>query len=191
MKKEAFMLVSLKEQKAKKIAQVISSPTCRKILDYLANKEATETEIAKALNIPLSTVHYNLNHLKEAKLVEANEFHYSSKGKEVDHYKLANKYIIISPKEEYDFIEKLKTLIPTALILAVGFGFWQIVENKIKQATLTKAAPVLASVAEESVPVALNFAVETTKQTTWPYFAYGAVAALVLYLIIEWIVKKV
>lgn len=110
------MLVSLKEDKAKKLAQVMSNPTCIRILDYLANKEGTESEIAKELKIPLSTVHYNLQQLVEAKLVIVEEFHYSKKGREVNHYKLANKYIIIAPKEDESFAERLRQFIPITLM---------------------------------------------------------------------------
>ena len=93
----SFLLVDLKEDKAKKLAQVISNDSCRKILDYLTHKDkATETEISKDLKLALSTVHYNLKHLNKSGLVIVEEFHYSQKGKEVNHYKLANKFIIIA-----------------------------------------------------------------------------------------------
>ena len=77
MPKEPFMLVSLDEDKARRLAQVISNPTCTKILNYLAGKDATESDIAKELKLPLSTVHYNLQQLSQAKLVTVEEFHYS------------------------------------------------------------------------------------------------------------------
>ena len=113
MGKESFMLVSLKGDKAKKLAQVMSNPTCTRILEYLAGKDATESQIAKELNVPLSTVHYNLQQLVEAKLVIVDEFHYSEKGREVNHYKLANKYIIIAPQEDDpSFLQHLKKFIP-------------------------------------------------------------------------------
>jgi len=35
---EKFLLVSLNEDKAKKLAQIISNDTCRKIIDFLAEK---------------------------------------------------------------------------------------------------------------------------------------------------------
>lgn len=124
--KEKFLLVSLKEDKAKQLAQVISNESCRKILDYLADKEATETELAKNLNLPISTVHYNLKHLMDGSLVTVEEFHYSEKGKEVNHYKLANKYIIIAPKTTYGIKEKLKAIFPVVLLVAAGAGFIQI-----------------------------------------------------------------
>ena len=114
MAKKSFLLVSLKENKAKELAQAIANESCRKILDYLADKEdATETEISSKLNIPISTVHYNLKQLLAGSLVVVDEFHYSEKGKEVNHYKLANKYIIIAPKTTYGIkvVEILKYLV--------------------------------------------------------------------------------
>lgn len=99
MSKEKFVLVSLKEDKAKELAKVIANESCRRILDYLAeNNDATETQLAEKLSFPISTVHYNLKHLLAGGLITADEYHYSEKGKEVNHYKLANKYIIIAPK---------------------------------------------------------------------------------------------
>jgi DNA-binding transcriptional ArsR family regulator len=123
MTEESFMLVSLKEDKAKKLAAVISNETCRKILDYLAKSEATESELSRALRIPASTVHYNVQHLVENKLVVAEEFHYSPKGKEVLHYKLSHKLIIIAPQEaDAGFMEKLRSILPVGIItLAATF----------------------------------------------------------------------
>lgn len=122
MGKESFLLVSLKEEKAKKLAQVISNDSCRKILEHLAEKEATETELSETLNLPLSTVHYNLQHLVGAGLVAVEEFHYSEKGKEINHYKLSNKYVIIAPKSTFGLKEKLKSILPAALITAAAAG---------------------------------------------------------------------
>ena len=128
MGKKSFLLVNLQEDKAKKLAQVMSNDSCRKILDFLTEKEGTESEISAKLDIPLSTVHYNLQHLQKAGLVVAEEYHYSEKGKEVNHYKLANKYIIIAPKSTYGISEKLKSILPVGLIALGGafiLGFWE------------------------------------------------------------------
>jgi len=124
MAKESFLLVSLKENQAKKLAQVISNESCRKILDYLGeNNDSTESELAEKLSVPISTVHYNLKHLTDAGLVTAEEYHYSQKGKEVLHYKLANKYIIIAPKSTFGIKEKLKSILPVGLVAIAAAGF--------------------------------------------------------------------
>ncbi|MEM4267854.1 MAG: helix-turn-helix domain-containing protein [Candidatus Woesearchaeota archaeon] len=122
MSEENFLLVSLKEDKAKKLAQVISNDTSRKILDFLTKrKDATESEIARQLGLPISTVHYNLQHLHEAKLIQAEEFHYSKKGKEVLHYSLTNKFVVIAPKETPEvFFQKLKEIMPVFIMVALA-----------------------------------------------------------------------
>ena len=116
MAKNNFLLVDISQPRTKKLAETITSDTSRKILNYLAEKDDSEANIAKNLNIPISTVHYHLLKLKEAKLVVVDEFHYSKKGREVNHYKLANKYIIIAPKKISGLREKLKGILPVALV---------------------------------------------------------------------------
>jgi DNA-binding transcriptional ArsR family regulator len=160
MAKESFMLVSLKGDKAKKLAQVMANPTCTRILDYLAGKDATETQVAKELGIPISTVHYNLQQLVEAKLVVVDEFHYSEKGREVNHYKLANKYIIIAPQDDPSFLANLKKYLPVAIITAgaaVVLKTMQFMTGTTEaaiadDALATKAAPMAADAVPESAP---------------------------------------
>ena len=125
MAKSSFLLVNLKEDQTKHLAQVITNDSCRKILDFLAENPATESELSLKLAIPISTVHYNIHALVKVGLVEADEFHYSSKGREVLHYKLANKYIIIAPKSTYGIKEKLRSILPAAGVIggvAIAIG---------------------------------------------------------------------
>src|SRR3989344_654508 len=116
MANKNFLLLSMEDDKIKKISNVISNESCRKILDYLSDKDSTESELAQKLSITISTVHYNLQQLMGTGLIESSEFHYSEKGKEMSHYKLANKYIIIAPKKTFGIKEKLKSILPVALI---------------------------------------------------------------------------
>jgi DNA-binding transcriptional ArsR family regulator len=155
MGKKSFLLVSLKEKKAKELAQVISNDSCRKILDYLSDmQDATESDISEKLKLPISTVHYNLQHLMKAGIVDVDEFHYSEKGKEVNHYKLANKYIIIAPKTTYGLKEKLKAILPVSLLALVGAGFIQMYTKYFRGPVFSSAkmaAPAVMEQAEASV----------------------------------------
>jgi predicted ArsR family transcriptional regulator len=129
MPKDPFLLVSLEENESKALAQVMSNDTARKILDLLSKHESlTESDVAKKLNFPLSTVHYNLQALVKANLVKSEEFHYSEKGKEVNHYSLANKIIIIAPKKASteSFRDKLKSILPISIIVLVVGGIIQL-----------------------------------------------------------------
>ncbi len=217
--KETFLLVSLQEPKAKKLAQVMSNESCRKILDYLANVEdATETKISKELKIPISTVHYNLTHLEKGGLVDIEEFHYSEKGKEVNHYKLANKFIIISPKStesvKEKLIKRLGSLLPAMLVtVLVGgvvqvfssmrstvFGAADMVVPVAKQVAVEKSAEVMMTVApeaadagvdvlESSAPIAVQSISHSMMQYPGYWFIAGVVCFVIVYIIWQ-LVKK-
>ncbi len=198
MAKEKFVLVSLKENKAKKLAQVISNESCRKILDYLAEKEATETELAEKLEVPISTVHYNLKHLTSAGLVDVDEFHYSQKGREVNHYKLANKYVIIAPKSTFGIKEKLKAILPVAFITVAAAGLLSLftrrtamfgsLKSAARETVMTAAPEAEKTLADTVVAEAPPVIVSGPSIALW--FLIGAVFAIVIYMVIQYILSK-
>ncbi|MDP3733940.1 MAG: helix-turn-helix domain-containing protein [Nanoarchaeota archaeon] len=191
MAKSNFLLVDLNEAKTKQLAETITSATSRKILNHLAEKEDTETNIAQSLNLPISTVHYHLQKLQQAKLVLAEEFHYSKKGREINHYKLANKYIIIAPKNISGLKEKLQGILPVALA-ALG------ISAVIKIITTNQIFPKALSMAvEEAAPAgadALRMAADTVMTPSSPdialWFLAGSAATIVMYLIITILREK-
>ncbi len=190
-------MVSLEESQAKQLADVLSNPTSRKIINHLAEKEeATETEIAQALAIPLSTVHYNIQKLTEAQLVHSTEFHYSKKGREVDHYKLANKYVIITPKPVKGIKTALKSILPAALItIAIG-GIIHLSQRTSvflgQKAIAIESARIVSEAAQEeaiaAAPQLANSAI--TQPTIALWFIIGALTALTIYTIIYLITRR-
>jgi DNA-binding transcriptional ArsR family regulator len=128
MKEEPLMLLSMKDSKA--VANAMSNETAQKIISYLAeNKEATESQLSEKLKVPLPTIHYNIQQLKKARLIEAKEFFWSKKGKEMLVYKLAKKYIIISPDTTESSLSKLKNLLPVTLLSLIGSGIIYLYQN--------------------------------------------------------------
>ena len=118
-----MLLVDLNDPKTKSVAETITSNTSRKILDYLAGVDtASESEISMELKIAISTVHYHLQKLVEAELVEVSGFTYSQKGREINRYALANKYIIITPRKVSGLKSKLRKILPIAAV-PLGLGF--------------------------------------------------------------------
>ncbi|MBU1202197.1 MAG: helix-turn-helix domain-containing protein [Nanoarchaeota archaeon] len=206
-KKETFLLVSLSEDKAKELAQVVSNDTCRKILDSLAESESTESDLAKKLALPISTVHYNLQQLMKGGLVVVEEFHYSEKGKEVNHYKLANKYIIIAPQKTWGLKEKLRKIFPVAavtlaaaVVIEIGTQFTKGTSSATKQVFSSAADNVVAEsvMKATAAPVLSNetvrVAAETVSSGIWQHaalwFLIGGFAALVVYLVVDWAKEK-
>ncbi|MBI2043396.1 beta-propeller domain-containing protein [Candidatus Pacearchaeota archaeon] len=130
-----FDLIDFGEDKAKDIAEIMSNKTCRKMLDFLKEKEATETEISERLDMALSTVHYNLQKLVKAKLVDIKDFYWSPKGNKVHIYKAINKTLIITHKKSVYLENKLKMILPLIIIasllviLSVLFLYPQTIEK--------------------------------------------------------------
>ncbi|MBS3122374.1 winged helix-turn-helix transcriptional regulator [Candidatus Woesearchaeota archaeon] len=212
MAKNNLLLIDLSDARVKNLAETITSDTSRKILNHLAEKEDTEANISKKLGMPISTVHYHLQKLQEASLVVVDEYHYSEKGREVNHYKLANKYIIIAPKKVTGIKQKLKNILPVALItlaagallklytyaVASGFGrnmFMAATKDSALQVA-DKAAPVLQATketAEAATPIALETAGKTAETisnlSNQPdialWFLIGAVSTMAVYLVVS------
>ena len=188
---EKFILVSLDEEKSKKLAEVIGNETSRKILDFLGGiKEASESEISEKLDIPISTVHYNIQHLVKAGLIESKEFKWSEKGREINIYRIAKKYVVIAPKGVSGLKEKLKSIFPLFLIsgvVAILIQFFiksrpdlfiplaqeEVAKNLAHSAIATGAAETMADAAviAPSIP---NYGL---------WFFIGALFVLVIYLI--------
>ena len=198
MTDESFLLVSLEEEKAKKLAQVLSNDTARKILDYLSKKDlATETEISKALKLPLSTVHYNLQHLVKTNLINNEHFTYSEKGKQISHYSLSNKYVIIAPKKTEQLKERLKKFLPVIFITTTAS---LLIKNWQNLPIKTFSNKVMTSYAEEAAmtgadmlaraPVVQEIS-KTSNQEFAIWFLFGSVFALIIYFVwAEIILKK-
>ena len=98
---EKYLSFDINDERTGKIAEILGNKTCKKILNLIAEKEMSEGDIAKELNLALNTIEYNLKKLIEAGLIEkTSNFFCSTRGKKIVLYKVANKKIIISPKSK-------------------------------------------------------------------------------------------
>jgi len=176
VKEETFILVSLEEEKSKQLAQIITNETARKILDYLTKKEASESEIAKELNLPLTTIHYNIQQLLKNNLIQCKEFVWSEKGKEINIYTIAKKFIIIAPKYTETLRNQLKKILPVALFGFVATGVIYFFTKNIQPPSFA-AKSELATVAEE---VSRDLTIQQVNPALW--FLYGVIFVVVFYL---------
>jgi DNA-binding transcriptional ArsR family regulator len=194
MSDEPFLLVSLEENKAKTLAQVLSNDTARKILDFLSKKEhATETEVSKEMNLPLSTVHYNLDLLVKSDLVSNEQFTYSEKGKQIVHYRLSNRYVIIAPKRTQALIDKLKQFLPVIGVVGlVSLGLKLYSQRPIPEAApllMAKSLEVSADAAMAGSGVSQSI-FQSPEFSMW--FLFGSVFTLLIYFVwAEIILKKI
>jgi DNA-binding transcriptional ArsR family regulator len=184
-----YITFDLDDERIDRLADVISNKTSKKILEYLADKEASETEIARDLNLPANTVNYNVKNLLETGLIEkTKDFLWSVKGKKILKYKVANKRIVISPKSSKNIIPVFGAFIAT-IILAFGiriFTYNLNVGNMSfdKNVQLTESSGQVASSIDMGGRIVSQFA--GLDLNLWLWFLLGGIFALLIYVLLSW-----
>ena len=198
-KEEKFLLLSLEEEKARELANAINNETARKILNFLSEKEASEHKLSELLNIPASTVHYNIQQLLKANLIEIKDFYWSEKGNKVQVYRVANKLIVIAPKSTTnEFKINIRRILPAALLSFIATGLIYILTR-----TQTLATKTLSYTKETSEQIARSTAIPATQEATKEmikqtstqpnyalWFLLGSLFVIILYLMFSLFKRK-
>ncbi len=172
------VLVDLDDPRTAKIADVISNKTCKKILQILAEKEMSESEIARELKVPINTVDYNIKKLHEAGLIEqSKKFLWSEKGKKIYYYKISDKRIVISPKSIF------RGIVPAfvaSIIGALGIYYWFEKTREVAVEEASRTAETVAALYATS-EVAEKTVIEGNAifYSPWLWFLIGAWLAII------------
>ena len=123
---EKVLILPLNED-SKKITQLLSNEKAMKMLEILADKPMSASDVAENLDMPLTTVKYNLDGLIEADLIQVKETKWSRKGREVKIYEPVQKLIVVAPgsmkKDKASVLSMLKKylgLVAGAVFAATG-----------------------------------------------------------------------
>ena len=114
---------------SKELSQVLANDTCRLILDTVSDEALSTSQVANTLGLNLSTVDYNIKKLEAVGLVEVSHKKWSPKGRKVNYYAPANKFIVILPKFiKGDVLKALKGVLPIigagALVIGGALGWF-------------------------------------------------------------------
>jgi len=173
-----YITVSLDDEMTASLADALSNKTCKKILDYLIDNEACETEIARDLKVPANTVNYNVRKLLKAGLIEKSKsFLWSVKGKKILKYKVANKRIVISPKSS----RTVKSVFGAFVAVAAGAVLIRMFSGG--QADVVQKG---AEVFDEAAIAGASRVVSAAAQPIWIWFLLGGIAALIIFMILNW-----
>ena len=190
-----YILVSLDDEKSKKIAEILSSKTAKKIINHLAeNKDTSQKDLSDALNIPLNTIDYNIKKLLSSGFIQKTKnFFWSKKGKKIIMYELSKKSVIISHKKSVP--QKIKSILPAFILTAIGsIALWFYQKANTITPTIQKSMP--------SSDETLYATSEITRDTIgrippenviipvgnplWLWFLAGALLAIFIISIINW-----
>ncbi|HIE32311.1 MAG TPA: ArsR family transcriptional regulator, partial [Methanosarcinales archaeon] len=93
---EKVLILPLGEE-SKKVTKVLSNDSARQVLEMLADKPMSASDIAEELEIPLTTAKYNLDALIESGLIKVKETKWSVKGRKIKIYAPIRKLIVVVP----------------------------------------------------------------------------------------------
>lgn len=176
----SVLRLSLSASRARKITHILSNETAVRIMDALDEESKSESVLSQELDIPLSTVHYNVQQLVSVGLLLSDEFTYSSKGKEVRHYRIASKYIVLSVKPSFPTAEVVSGS-ALALLLAFGITFFS--------QTSTPSASFDQLSSAEMVRVASE-PIVSSSPAVWPWILVGALSVLLSFVVVWFILRK-
>jgi len=130
-----FDVVDLDDEKAGKFAEVMSNKTSKKIFNHLKKNKSSATEVSKDLNLPLSTVHYNIQKLSESGLVKVHDYYWSPKGNKVNIYSTSDRAMVFTPKKSRPLENYLMATLSILLISAVTLTIALYPSSQIHQTT--------------------------------------------------------
>ncbi|MAG07505.1 hypothetical protein CMI46_01695 [Candidatus Pacearchaeota archaeon] len=181
-----YISIDLDDPRIANLADVISNKTSKKIIDYLAEREASETEIARDLKLPANTVNYNVKKLLKAGLIEkSKDFWWSVKGRKIAQYRVANQKIVISPKSRSKIVNGFLALVGTA---GVGVLVEKYLSSGVDVADVSKEqasggiAGSIEVATDYSAVEGVSQVVQTPEILTW--VLVGALVFVMIYFLV-------
>lgn len=180
-----YINIDLDDERIKDLADVISNKTSKKIINYLADKESSETEIARDLKLRANTVNYNIKKLFRSGLIEkSKKWNWSVKGKKIPYYVIADKKIVISPKSLGNVKQMFVSLVATGFA-ALGIKYYteqQFAQSLEVSENVDKVAADAVSAGADMAEAATETVMQTAQMPEiWIWFLLGAFVLLVVY----------
>lgn len=128
---EKLLVLPLGDE-SKKITQVITNDTARHIMELLAEHSMSASYIAKHLDVPLTTIKYNLENLVDVGLAKIERIKYSEKGRQVKVYAPVRKLIVVVPEKlgSASITEILKKYLGVILTAVFASGFIELLTSR-------------------------------------------------------------
>nr|WP_321496821.1 helix-turn-helix domain-containing protein [uncultured Methanolobus sp.] len=151
---EKVLILPLSED-SKKITQLLSNEKAMKMLEILADRPMSASDVAEKLDLPLTTVKYNLDGLIEADLIKVKETKWSRKGREVKIYEPVQKLIVVAPGSMKNDRSSIISMLKKYLGLVAGAIFAATGVEALGRYSMFSSAPQMAqdSASTASIPV--------------------------------------
>ncbi|MCL7414000.1 MAG: helix-turn-helix domain-containing protein [ANME-2 cluster archaeon] len=128
---EKLIVLPLGEE-SKKITQVITNNTARQVMELLADQPMSVSDMANKLDVPLTTIKYNIENLVDVGLAKVERIKYSEKGRQVKIYGPVRKLIVVVPEktDSTSIAEILKKYLGVVLAAVFASGIVEILTGR-------------------------------------------------------------
>ena len=153
---------------SKKLRQILSNDTSMKILDLLKKEKLSASEVAEKLELPLTTVKYNIDQLVEHDLAFIHRIKYSEKGRQVKIYEAMDKIIIFAPeKVNRTSLASILQKYAFAFVAAAfaGFGLNYIYRMYLNKAPVDEMSSYSMDEAGGAIPMSATERIVTDEST--------------------------
>lgn len=126
-------IYTLSQDSGREIASVLSSDSTRPIFEVIESQAATPVEIAEGLDMTLQNVHYHVEKLEEAGLIEVTGIEYSDRGREMHIYESVHDEVILcqdsATKDQLDRL--LKRLLDGSMVAIILSAITHLVYTRV------------------------------------------------------------
>ena len=169
------MIIPLSSDKIKRIARALSNETAVTILQKLVEKSMSATELSESLNMPLTTVKYNVDALLDADLIKVEHVKFSRKRRDIKYYAPVRRALVFMPEKTEERIMKfLKKILFALAIIALSVPAGLTVQHII---TLYGGPPHELPIDHAYIPLYV--------------FIAGTIFAIMSFVVIDWFIKTV
>jgi len=117
-----YETIDVTDERVRELAQVLANERAMAILRLLREREFSMSEIAKELDMPISTVSYHLDKLLRVGLVEVAGKKYGKRLQEVKLYRASSRPILLLPRPAERRTSPLDKLRVITLSVATGLS---------------------------------------------------------------------
>jgi DNA-binding transcriptional ArsR family regulator len=167
------MVISLSDDRLRKVARALSNDTAVTVLQKLVEKSMSATELSESLSLPLTTIEYNINALLEAELIKVDRIKFSRKRRDIKYYAPIKRALIFAPeKTEKGVIEFLKRALPFLIIVALSIPVGFFIQYMVM---LYGGPPYELPIDHAYIPLYA--------------FMTGVIFAILAFVVVEWFLK--
>ncbi|NJE41865.1 ArsR family transcriptional regulator [Thermococcus sp. GR6] len=105
-----YETIDIHDERAKELAQILMNDKAIAILHLLEDRALSMSEIARELNLPISTVSYHIDKMLKVGLVEVAGKKYGKRLQEVKLYSASDRPILLVPRKSVSKIKRKSVL---------------------------------------------------------------------------------